>query len=168
MSTRTNVLLAAMVAAAISVTAQSSSSGAANLTAGMQKGTPQLKSAGPATFAPQGILLVGDTQGAAIYAIATGDKSSGSPSQPFSVDNIDQKIAAMLGTTPADILINDMAVNPETGSVFLTVSRGRGPDAKPVIFRVDSAGSLEEFGSTMCCTRRRPFPTRPRTSSART
>ena len=33
----------------------------------------------------------------------------------------------MLGTAPADILINDMAVNPETGSTFLTVSRRPRP-----------------------------------------
>jgi hypothetical protein len=145
MSTRTYLLLAAWAAAALSIATQTGLSRAANLTAGMQKGTPELKSAGPATFAPQGILLVGDTQGATIYAIVTGDKSSGSPSQPFGVENVDQKIAASLGTTPADILINDMAVNPETGSVFFTVSRGRGPDAKPAIFRIDSAGSLAEF-----------------------
>ncbi len=47
----------------------------ADLKTGMKKGTPELKSAGPATFAPQGILLVGDTQAATIFAIATGDTS---------------------------------------------------------------------------------------------
>ncbi|MBI2823791.1 MAG: hypothetical protein HYX69_03755 [Planctomycetia bacterium] len=139
MSTRI-ALLAALLAAALF-----NSSHAASLTAGMQKGTPDLKSAGPITFAPQGILLLGDTQGATIYAIATGDTSSGSPSQPINMENIDQKIAGMLGTTPADILVNDMAVNPETGSTFLTVSRGRGPDGKPVVMRIDSAGKLGEF-----------------------
>ena len=68
-----------------------------------------------------------------------------SPSQPLNVEKIDEKIAALLGTTPKGILINDMAVNPETGNTFLTVSRGTGPDAKPVIIRVDSAGKLGEF-----------------------
>jgi hypothetical protein len=140
MITRTLFLTAALAA-----TALCGASRAANLTAGMQRGTPDLKSAGPATFAPQGILLVGDTQGATIYAIATDDKPAGTPSQPLVVEKLDEKIAAMLGIPTADLLINDMAVNPETGSTFLTVSRGRGPDAKPVILRIDSTGKLGEF-----------------------
>lgn len=118
---------------------------AADLTDGMQKGTPELKSVGPATFAPQGILLLGDTQGATIYAIATGDAASGSPSQPLNIERIDEQVAALLGTSPKDITINDLAVNPETGNAFLTVSRGTGPDAKPVIIRVDATGKLGEF-----------------------
>ena len=111
----------------------------------MKQGTPELKSAGPATFAPQGILLVGDTQGAAVYAILTGDASGGSPSGPALVEKIDEKIAALLGTTPKQLIINDLAVNPETQSTFLTVSRGTGPDATPVIIRVDSSGKMTEF-----------------------
>lgn len=118
---------------------------AANLTDGMAKGTPELKSIGPATFAPQGILLVGDTQGATIYAIATGDTAIAAPKKPLSIEQLDEKVAALLGTTPAEILIHDMAVNPETGNTFLTVSRGKGPDARPVIVKVDAAGSLGEL-----------------------
>jgi len=135
-----STLFAAALAVACSLGAV-----AADLTAGMQQGKPDLKSAGPATFAPQGILLVGDTQGAAIFAIATGDTSSGTPSQPLSVEKIDEKIAGLLGTTPKNLLINDLAVNPETGNTFLTVSRGTGPEATPVIIRVDGAGKLGEF-----------------------
>jgi hypothetical protein len=135
-----SMTIAAALAAAMSPSAR-----AADLTAGMQQGKPDLKSAGPATFAPQGILLVGDTQGAAIFAIATGDTSSGTPSQPLAVDKIDEKIAGLLGTTPKGILINDLAVNPETGNTYLTVSRGTGPEAKPVIIRVDGSGKVAEF-----------------------
>jgi hypothetical protein len=134
-----------LLASALLVTALLGPSHAANLTVGMKRGAPELKSAGPATFAPQGILLVGDTQGATLFAIATDDKPAGSPAQPLNVEKIDEKIAALLGTATAEILINDLAVNPETGSTFLTVARGRGPDAKPVILRVDSAGKLSEF-----------------------
>jgi hypothetical protein len=134
-----------LLATAFLVTAFLSPSHAANLTVGMKRGAPELKSAGPATFAPQGILLVGDTQGASLFAIATDDKPAGSPAQPLNVEKIDEKIAALLGTSMGEISINDLAVNPETGSTFLTVGRGRGPDAKPVILRVDSAGKLSEF-----------------------
>jgi hypothetical protein len=140
MSIRSCMLIAALVAICVAPAAR-----AANLTAGMTKGTPDLKSAGPATFAPQGILLVGDTQGAKIFAIATDDKPGGTPAQPLNVEKIDEKIAALLATTPQQLLINDLAVNPETGNTYLTVSRGKGPDAKAVIIRVDSAGKVAEL-----------------------
>jgi hypothetical protein len=107
-----------------------------------------LKSAGPATFAPEGILLVGDTAAATIYAIATGDTASGASAQPVTVDKVDEKIAALLGIATSEILINDLAVNPETGNTFLTVSRGRGPDSSPVIIRIDMAGNLTELPLT--------------------
>jgi len=140
MSPRTFFLSAALLGIAMF-----GSSRAAELTAGMQKGTPDLKSAGPITFAPQSILLIGDTKGATVFAIATSDTAAGTPSQPLNIEKIDEKIAGMLGTTPQQILINHLAVNPATGSTFLSVSRGKGPEATPVIMRVDSAGKLGEF-----------------------
>ena len=51
----------------------------------------------------------------------------------------------MLGTTPDQIAINDMIVNPISRKAYLSVSRGRGPDAAPVILRVDAAGKIEEL-----------------------
>jgi hypothetical protein len=138
MSMRNHLLLAAVLLI-------SSAGFAADLTEGMKKGTPELQSAGPLTFAPENILLLGDPKGAAVFAIQTGDTSSGSPSSPLSIEKIDEKIAALLGTTAKGILINDMAVNPASGSTFLSVSRGTGPDATPVIIRVDSVGKLGEF-----------------------
>ena len=73
-----NVALVAALAASLLLSAAH----AANLTDGMQQGTPDLKSAGPLTFAPASILLVGDPQSASVFAIATGDTAAGSPSQP--------------------------------------------------------------------------------------
>jgi hypothetical protein len=134
-----------LIAAALCGASAFSTAGAADLTTGMKKGTPDLKSAGPATFAPQGILLVGDTQGAAIFAIAAGDAPGGTSDQPVAIDKVDEKIAAVLGTTPKGLLINDLAVNPETGHAFLTVSRGTGPDAAPVIIRIDAHGKISEL-----------------------
>jgi hypothetical protein len=140
MSMRNSLLLAA---AAVLILV--SAGFAADLTQGMKKGTPDLQSAGPLTFAPQNILLLGDPKGAAVFAIDTGDTASGSPSSALGVEKIDEKIAALLGTTPKGILINDMAVNPATGSTFLSVSRGTGPDAVPVIIRIDSSGKMGEL-----------------------
>jgi hypothetical protein len=115
---------------------------AANLN--MKVGTPDLKSAGPLAFGPDGILFVGDALGAAVFAIDTADTAKKETSK-LSLDGIDKKIADMLGTTADDILINDLAVNPASGVVYLSVSRGRGPDAIPVIVQVDGQGKLKHF-----------------------
>ncbi len=108
----------------------------------LKKGTPDLKSAGSITFGPEGILFVGDTQGAAVFAIDTGEAQG--ETEPIQVEAINEKIAQRLGTDVRQIQIQDMAVHPQTGRAYLSVSRGRGPDAMPVILRVDAAGKIEE------------------------
>ncbi len=50
----------------------------------------------------------------------------------------------MLGTKASEIQIVDMATNPASGTVYLSVARGRGPDAQAVLMRVKSDGKLEE------------------------
>jgi hypothetical protein len=117
--------------------------GAADLTAGMQEGKPAFKSMGPIAFGPDGVLFVADTKGAAITAIATGDTRAASDAKPVKVEGLDQKIAALLGTSADQVLINDVAVNPASRNVYVAVSRGRGPDAVPVLLRVSGAGTIE-------------------------
>ena len=111
-------------------------------TEGMANGKVELKSAGPLTFGPDGILFVADTKAAAIVAIATGDLKASS-AQPLKVEGINQKIAALLGTSADQILIEDLAINPLSHNAYLAVSRGRGPEAVPVIVRVKTDGKLE-------------------------
>jgi hypothetical protein len=105
-------------------------------------GTPDIQSAGPLAFGPNGVLFVGDPLGAAVFAIETKDTARNG-SAKYSLDGIDKKVADMLGTTADDILINDLAVNPASGTVYLSVSRGRGPDAAPVILQVSSEGDIK-------------------------
>jgi hypothetical protein len=107
-------------------------------------GGADIKQAGPLAFAPDGVLFIGDTQQGAIFAIATGDTGGDASKASINVKGIDAQVAAMLGTAPADILINDMAVNPASGNVYLSVSRGRGASAAPVLIKVDSANKLSE------------------------
>jgi hypothetical protein len=110
---------------------------------GMTEGTPDVKSAGPLAFGPNGILFIGDPLSAAVFAIDTQDTAGNPERAKVKVDSIDGKVASVLGTTPDDILINDIAANPANGTVYLSVSRGRGPDAAPVIVRVDQQGELK-------------------------
>ena len=109
---------------------------ASDWTAGMKEGNPGLKSIGQLAFGPAGILFVADTKGAAVVAIATGDTKPAAGAKPVKVEGINQKIAGLLGSTAENVLINDMAVNPISRNVYLAVSRGRGPDATPVLVRV--------------------------------
>ncbi|MFO0953312.1 MAG: hypothetical protein U0835_19570 [Isosphaeraceae bacterium] len=132
------------LALAFSAALAASTATAADLSDSLKKGTPDLKSAGPLAFGPDGILFVGDTQGAAVFAIDTGDKSGPQEKPAVKLENVASKVAAKLGTDPQKLLITDMAVNPASGKVYLAVSRGKGPDATPVILRVGSEGVLEE------------------------
>jgi hypothetical protein len=102
---------------------------------GMKKGTPQLKAAGALAFGPDGILFVADAPSSTVYAIATGDTKPADV-KSLSVARIDEAIGGLLGTTGADILINDMKVNPASGNVYLSVARGKEPGAPAAIIRV--------------------------------
>ena len=110
----------------------------------LRAGKAELQSAGPLAFGPEGILFVGDSMGAEIFALATEDTASGSPGQ-VDISGINEKVAALLGTSADQILINDVAVHPTSKRVYLSVSRGRGPDATPLILRVSASGKIEEF-----------------------
>jgi hypothetical protein len=116
---------------------------AADLTAGMKKGSPMLKSAGPLAFAGEGVLLVGDPVGATIYAIDTSDKTP-SGGGAINVNNIDEKVAAKLGTDAKGIRIADIAINPASGSCYLSIARGQGPTATAALLKVDSSGKIDE------------------------
>ena len=104
-------------------------------------GSAGLKSAGALAFGPDGMLFVGDSVGGAIAAIDTGDRTATGAAK-VNVQGIDEKIAALVGVMPGDILINDVAVNPISKNVYVSAARGRGPDAAPLVVRVDASGKL--------------------------
>ncbi|MCC9604924.1 hypothetical protein LOC68_25550 [Blastopirellula sp. JC732] len=101
---------------------------------GLKKGTPEIKSAGPLAFAPDGVLLVGDPKSAAVFAIATGEKPGAPEKVKFEIASLREKLAKVLGGSPADLNIADLAVNPETGTVYLSVASG----GKPALVKIDA------------------------------
>lgn len=113
--------------------------------ADLTSGKVPLMSAGPLAFGPDGILFVGDSIGGTVVAIDTGDRKAAS-SAKINVDGVDQKIAAMVGIAPGQIVINDVKVNPISKNVYLSAARGRGPDAMPLIARVDPSGKISMLG----------------------
>jgi hypothetical protein len=133
------VLCALLVIALFAVTGFS-----AALTDSLKPGKADIKSVGVMTFGPEGILFVGDSVGGAVYAFDTQDRTA-SPAAAVDVAGINEKIASMLGTMPDQIMINDLAVNPISKKMYLSVSRGRGPQATPVIVRVDAKGAVSQL-----------------------
>ena len=117
---------------------------AAQGAADWQTGSVKLESAGPLAFAPDGVLLVSDPMAATIYAVATED-NSGDPSRVnVAVEDVRGKIAAMLGTEAEGVRINDLAVNPASGNIYMSATRGSGPDSAAVIVRVDAEGQISD------------------------
>src|SRR4051794_25793347 len=95
--------IAALAMAGVIVTAVSARAG--DPTASLKQGNPQIKSAGPIGFGPDGILFGGDTQGSALFAIDTGDRPAASQKHAVKVDDLAGKVAGMLGTDPKQVMI---------------------------------------------------------------
>jgi hypothetical protein len=136
-----NTAVALCLAAALAISVVAARQPASSL-ADLPSGIVQLKSAGALAFGPDGILFVGDSLGGAVVAIDTGDRKAAASAAKINVQGIDEKIAALVGVTPDQILINDVKVNPISKNVYLSASRGRGPEAMPLILRVDAAGKI--------------------------
>jgi hypothetical protein len=120
---------------------------------GQDKPAKVLESAGALAFGPDNVLFVGDTKGAAVHAfelrpadITPQTNVSLGNAQTFEgrdlIGGIDRKLAALLGTSPDQIVINGLVVHQPSTQIFLSVHRGRGPDALPVIVKVND-GRLE-------------------------
>jgi len=114
---------------------------------GMQVGTPELVTIGAITFGPDDVLFVADTTRAAIVDVA--DPGSSAATDTLDVDDLGARLAALLGCAEADVAVRDLAVHARTGNVYLSVMRGAGDEATPVLVRIDRAtGALGEVDLT--------------------
>lgn len=113
---------------------------------GLQRGSVALRSSGPITFGPDGVLFVADNAAATIHAIDVGDTGETSGAEPFDLEHVDERVASYLGAAVSDVVIRDLAVHPVTHNVYLSVQRGHGDDARAVLVRVDHLdGSLSDL-----------------------
>jgi hypothetical protein len=115
----------------------------AGLTAGMKEGKPEFKAMSQLAFGPEGVLFIADTKAAAITAIALDDAKAAAGSATIKAEAINEKIAALVGTSADQIIIEDLAVNPVSRHAYLAISRGKGPDAVPLLVRVKANGQPE-------------------------
>ena len=98
-----------------------------------KKGTPEVKSISALAFGPHGVLFIGDPQSGVIFAVETGDtKPSGKTD--VKVEKLGDAVGSALGTTAENVAITDVTVN-----------RGKGKEAMPVIVKLNRDGKLSEF-----------------------
>lgn len=92
---------------------------------GMKKGTPDINSLAVLSFNKDGILFIGDSYGGKVFAIDLNDNQRSDNDKNLSLADLEFEIASFLGTTTDNIMIHDMAANPISQNLYLSVSRGR-------------------------------------------
>jgi hypothetical protein len=107
----------------------------------LRPGTPDIREASPITFSPDGLLLLGDSRGSAVFAIRVHERDR--VLDTVRVRAIDERVAERLGTVASEIAIRGMAVHPTSHAVYLSVSRGLGAGARPAIVRVGPSGRVD-------------------------
>jgi hypothetical protein len=110
-----------------------------------RKGGLTLKNVSALGFGNDGLLLVADSALAAVVAIDTGDTG------PFMklaapVADLGTLLASGLGTTPDNLNVIDLAVNPASGRIYLAVQRR--PDNAGLLLTVDAAGRVLPFDTS--------------------
>jgi len=109
---------------------------------GLRAGAPALSSAGALAFGPEGILFVADYAAAAVHAFDLGDAAGQAP--PWQdVEQLDARLASLLGVERDELRINGLAVQEGSEAAYLSVTRGRGDAAIPVLVRV-AGGQVAE------------------------
>jgi hypothetical protein len=111
---------------------------------GLVPGTPDLRAVGSLAFGPDGVLFVADNVSASVFAIAVDDDTAGEGAGPVEIDHLDTRLAALLGCARDDVAVRDLAIHPVSGAAYLSVMRGRGADAVPLLVRAGQDGSLSE------------------------
>jgi len=148
--------------------------GGAFADAAFTTGRPEVRSMSALAFGPEGVLFVGDGKGGAVFALDLGDRAPREVKEPKDITDVEGKLAALLGATPADVLVHDLAVNPLSKNVYLAVSRGRAglvqqwllpndvADAS-VLVRIDAEGgfSVVDIGSVRYARVPLPNPVDP-------
>ncbi len=115
-----------------------------SLTSNFETGDTGIASINALSFGPEGVLFIGDSKNAAIYALDTGDATEQAPSERINMEGFDEKVAAALGTSADDIRITDMAVEPSSKMIYFSVNV---TDGTPVLLRLNGE-TLENVSLT--------------------
>lgn len=113
----------------LAITDESSS-----LREGMTLGDSGIRSISAMAFGHDGILFIGDSKNATVYAIDTKDNTRVEKATALELKKFDQKVAAALGTDAANVTITEVAVNPVSKKVYCAVQMA---DGTPALLRID-------------------------------
>lgn len=111
---------------------------------GMEKKNIDLQSATTLVFGPDDILFIGDSKAATVFAVATGDVDAGSDGHLIQIDDVLTKLAAQFKAE--QVAIQDLVVNPRTGTPFMAIHA----DQKPLIIKVVGEGNFEVLDLQAC------------------
>lgn len=104
-----------------------------SLKSDFEVGNPEIHSVNALAFGPEGILFIGDSKSAEIFALDTKDVSPPTTDVEIALKSVDKQIADLLGTTADAVVIQDMAINPISKSVYIAIHVN---DGKPIIMRL--------------------------------
>lgn len=127
--------------AVVLLTLAATSKNDTSLTKDFVTGNPGIASISSLSFGPDGILFIGDSDNAAIYAVDTKDNTAKEKAGKITIGDFDVKVAAALGTTVKNIRITDMAVNPVSKNIYFSVHT---KDGTPVLLKLIN-GNLENI-----------------------
>lgn len=103
---------------------------------------PDLQFAGALEFSDNGTLFVGDNYGGAIFAFDMTSAAAPAQIAPVNIGDIDVKIADVLGVPASALAINDMAVHPVTGEIYISVTRIGNFETAPALVKVGQDASI--------------------------
>src|SRR5579862_8576280 len=127
-------LLATLVASALLVNAAAADQ--------PTTGNPKLQSIESITFAPDGMLIIGDGRGAQVVTVHTGDLKPITWGK-LDAGDIKQKVGSLLGTDAKGVEILKLVVNPASQRAYLAVRKLSSK--QDLILTVDGQGKISEF-----------------------
>jgi hypothetical protein len=110
--------------------------------------TSTLLSAGPVLFAPDvssdgaTVLFVADVARATVFAFELPPEAPPTETAELQIDQLGAKIASLLGVERADAIMRGLTVHPVSHAAYLSIARGRGPEAGAVVVRAGTDGEL--------------------------
>jgi len=106
------------------------------------KGTPEIGKIDVISFAPGGVLLIGDAAKSQVLAVETGDTTEVSGSYA-TVPKLQKKIGALVGATEEGVEIIDLAINPNSRRLYLAVRKQ--DDRAHLILTMTPDGMITQF-----------------------
>ena len=106
-----------------------------------EQGSPAVQSIEAISFAPEGVLLIGDGRGKQVVAVDTGDTKLVKWTKT-EIANIQGELAGRLGAMANDIQILKVAVNPASQTAYFAVRMLS--TKKDVLLSIDGNGKVKE------------------------